>query len=65
MFFAKEDQDCNLIMTKESLLKPFTVPFQQGLGQKFRQPSGTGMDFSIFEETELIRGIDREVYPLI
>ncbi|XP_015874397.1 probable E3 ubiquitin-protein ligase LOG2 isoform X1 [Ziziphus jujuba] len=65
MFFAKEDQDCNLIVTKESLLKSVTVPFQQGLGQKFRQPSGTGIDFSIFEETELIRGAEREVYPLV
>ncbi|KAL5565657.1 hypothetical protein UlMin_028821 [Ulmus minor] len=65
MFFAKEGIDCNLIVTKESLLKPVTVPFEQGLGQKFRQPSGTGIDFSMFEEAELTKSGDMEVYPLV
>lgn len=65
MFFAKEDLDCNLIVTKERLLKAVTVPFQQGLGQKFRQPAGTGIDFSMFDESELTKGGDAEVYPLV
>lgn len=65
MYFAKEDLDCNLMVTKESLLKPVTVSFEQGLGQKFRQPAGTGIDFSMFEETELTKGGDAEVYPLV
>ncbi|KAF4369098.1 hypothetical protein G4B88_020876 [Cannabis sativa] len=65
MFFAKEDLDCNLEVTKESLLKPVTVPFEQGLGQKFRQPAGTGIDFSMFDESELIKGNDTEIYPLV
>uniref|UniRef100_A0A5B7A9P0 RING-type E3 ubiquitin transferase n=1 Tax=Davidia involucrata TaxID=16924 RepID=A0A5B7A9P0_DAVIN len=62
IFFAKED--CNLIPMKESLLAAVTVHFQQGLGQKFRQPSGTGIDFSTFEETELLKEGDMDVYPL-
>ncbi|XP_062082065.1 probable E3 ubiquitin-protein ligase LOG2 [Humulus lupulus] len=65
MFFAKEDLDCNLMVTKEGLLKPVTVPFEQGLGQKFRQPAGTGIDFSMFDESELIKGGDNEIYPLV
>ncbi|PRQ33620.1 putative aminoacyltransferase, E1 ubiquitin-activating enzyme [Rosa chinensis] len=65
MFFTKEDADFNLIATKESLLKPVKVPFDKGLGQKFRQPSGTGIDFSMFEEIGLTKEGDIEVYPLV
>ncbi|KAG6697008.1 hypothetical protein I3842_09G178200 [Carya illinoinensis] len=64
IFFAKEGEDCNLTPMKENLLAPVTVHFQQGLGQKFRQPSGTGIDFLIFEETELLKVRDMEIYPL-
>lgn len=65
MFFAKEDADFNLIATKESLLSPVKVPFDKGLGQKFRQPCGTGIDFSLFEEIGLTKEEDAEVYPLV
>lgn len=49
--------------TKESL-EPVTVSFKQGLGQKFRQPSGTGIEFASFDESELLKEGDMEVYPL-
>lgn len=64
VFFAKEGEDCNLAPTKENLFAPVTVQFQRGLGQKFRQPSGTGIDFSMFEETELLKEGNMDVYPL-
>ncbi|KAF7143557.1 hypothetical protein RHSIM_Rhsim05G0182100 [Rhododendron simsii] len=64
MFFAKEGEDCGLSSTKENMLTPVTVPFEQGLGQKFRQPCGTGIDFSTFEETELLKEGEMEAYPL-
>jgi E3 ubiquitin-protein ligase MGRN1 len=65
IFFAKEEGgDCSLTPKKENLLAPVTVNFQQGLGQKFRQSSGTGIDFSMFEETELRTVGDMDVYPL-
>lgn len=64
IFFAKEAEDCKLTPTKESVLPPVTVQFEQGLGQKFRQPSGTGIDFSMFEESDLLREGDVDVYPL-
>ncbi|KAA8518759.1 hypothetical protein F0562_016467 [Nyssa sinensis] len=64
IFFAKEGEDCNLTPMKDSLLPPVTVQFQQGLDQKFRQPSGTGIDFSMFEGTELLKEGGMDVYPL-
>ncbi|OMO72515.1 Zinc finger, RING-type [Corchorus capsularis] len=64
IFFAKEGEDCNLTPMKESILPPVTVQFEQGLGQKFRQPSGTGIDFSMFEESELLKVDEVDIYHL-
>ncbi|GER43474.1 RING/U-box superfamily protein [Striga asiatica] len=64
IFFAKEGEDCCLTPMKESLHPPITVHFQQGLAQKFKQPSGTGIDFSMFEEAELSKDADMDIYPL-
>lgn len=64
IFFAKEGEDCNLTPMKETLHQPITVNFEQGLGQKFKQPPGTGIDFSIFEEAELLKVGDMDVYPV-
>ncbi|WOL19340.1 hypothetical protein Cni_G28138 [Canna indica] len=63
-FFAKEGTNCDLTATKEDLLKPVTVQFKEGLGQKFMQPSGTGIDFSMFDESELVKEGEHDVYPL-
>lgn len=63
-FFAKEGEDCNLTPMKENRIAPVTVHFQKGLGQKFRQSAGTGIDFSVFEESELLKVGDQDVYPL-
>lgn len=65
MFFAKETLDGKLIAVKKSLLKQISMPFQQGLCQKFRQPSGTGIEISMLEETGLTKEGDAEVYPLL
>lgn len=64
IFFAKEGEDCCLTPTKESLHPSITVHFQQGLGQKFKQPFGTGIDLSMFEDGELSKDSDLDVYPL-
>ncbi|KAK7245139.1 hypothetical protein RIF29_39974 [Crotalaria pallida] len=63
-FFAKEGEGCNLTPTKENHLAPVTVDFEEGLGQKFRQQAGTGIDFSMFEESELLKVGDMDIYPL-
>ncbi|KHN39085.1 E3 ubiquitin-protein ligase MGRN1, partial [Glycine soja] len=64
LFFAKEGEGCTLTPMKENVLPPVTVNFQQGLGQKFKQPAGTGIDFSTFEESELLKAGDMDVYPV-
>lgn len=64
LFFAKEGEGCSLAPTKENLHPPITVQFEKGLAQKFRQPSGTGIDFSKFEEVELSKNAEMDVYPL-
>lgn len=63
VFFAKEVEDCSLGAMKQDLLPPVMVEFKEGLGQKFKQPSGTGIEFSMFEETDL-RYSNTDVYPL-
>lgn len=64
LFFAKEGAGCKLLSAKE-MFAPVTLTFEKGLGQKFRQPTGTGINFSLFEESELTKiGDPEEVYPL-
>ncbi|KAK4419188.1 putative E3 ubiquitin-protein ligase LOG2 [Sesamum alatum] len=64
IFCAKEGEDCRLTPMKENLHPPITVHFQQGLAQKFKQPSGTGIDLSAFHEQELSKNSDMDIYPL-
>ncbi|KAJ9178135.1 hypothetical protein P3X46_010044 [Hevea brasiliensis] len=59
-FLAKEGANCDVIATK-----PVKVSFEQGLDQKFRQPSGTGIDFSMVEDAELKKEGAEGVYPLM
>ncbi|XP_076882011.1 putative E3 ubiquitin-protein ligase LOG2 [Bidens hawaiensis] len=63
-FFAKEGEDCNMTPTKDDTLPPITVTFQQGLGQKFRQESGTSINLSNFDESELTKVSETGIYPL-
>lgn len=64
IFFAKEGEDYSLTPVKESIPQAVTVQFQKGLAQKFKQPFGTGIDLSMFEEAELEKVGDTGVYPL-
>ncbi|BAT95938.1 hypothetical protein VIGAN_08278300 [Vigna angularis var. angularis] len=64
LFFAKEGEGCILTPMKENDLPSMTVNFQQGLGQRFKQPAGTGIDFSMFEESELLNVGDDDIYPV-
>ncbi|KAI3706651.1 hypothetical protein L6452_24535 [Arctium lappa] len=61
-FFAKEGEDCKL--SAELPHPPISVSFQRGLGQKFQQSPGTGVDLSTYEEAELSKGGEMDVYPL-
>ncbi|CAN1805450.1 Probable E3 ubiquitin-protein ligase LOG2 [Linum perenne] len=65
IFFAKEGENCVLTPTDEDNFPAVTVSFQQGLGQKFRQPSGTGIDFSKLDEEKLLKQGEMDLYPLV
>ncbi|XP_039002971.1 probable E3 ubiquitin-protein ligase LOG2 [Hibiscus syriacus] len=64
IFFAKGGEDCNLTAMKESILPPVILPFEKGLVQKFRLPPGTGIDFFMFEESELLKLFEVDIYHL-
>ncbi|KAJ4911567.1 putative E3 ubiquitin-protein ligase LUL1 [Raphanus sativus] len=64
VFFAEEDSEFNLTATKADTLPPITFDFEKGgLGQKYIQPSGTGVDRlsvpELFKEE-----VERCIYPL-
>lgn len=45
---------------------PVKIPFQKGLGQKFCQPSGTGVDLGFFDTDDLSKPVPGEdIYPLV
>jgi hypothetical protein len=50
--------------TKENLLKPVTADFNKGHNQEFKQPYGTGIDVSQFEESELTKIGEGGVFPV-
>nr|VDD61850.1 unnamed protein product [Brassica oleracea] len=62
MFFAIEGKDCDLIATKADLFPSTTVSFPKGLGQKFKQPCGTGIELSALSEAELAEANESDVY---
>uniref|UniRef100_A0A0E0JIZ9 RING-type E3 ubiquitin transferase n=1 Tax=Oryza punctata TaxID=4537 RepID=A0A0E0JIZ9_ORYPU len=62
-FFAQEDK-CALKTTNENLLQPVTVPFKEGRGQEFKQPCGSGINVSLFEESELTNVGEGGVFPI-
>ncbi|CAH8371132.1 unnamed protein product [Eruca vesicaria subsp. sativa] len=65
VFFAEEDSEFHLTATKKDTLPPITFDFEKGgLGQKYVQPSGTGIDFSVFEDSELFKEGETCIYPL-
>eukprot|EP01018_Ginkgo_biloba_P031202 Gb_23799 [translate_table: standard] len=63
-FFAKEGANCSLTSLKAHIIKPVRVSFEKGLGQKFRQPTGTGIDLSLFDDIELFKEGPDEVFPI-
>ncbi|KAM1301352.1 hypothetical protein ACFX2H_012399 [Malus domestica] len=65
-YFAKEEPDCRFVPLFPEAFMPVRVPFQKGLGQKFRQPSGTGIDLGFFELDDLSKPSPGEdVFPLV
>lgn len=66
IYLAKEEQDCRFTSIFPQASEPIAFPFQRGLGQKFCQPSGTGIDLGLFELDNLSNpSPGGEVFPLV
>ncbi|KAG8636684.1 hypothetical protein MANES_15G023300v8 [Manihot esculenta] len=65
-YFAKEEVNCKFVPLFPEAHLPLRIPFQKGLGQKFRQPVGTGIDLGFFELDDLSKPSPGEdVFPLV
>lgn len=65
-YFAKEESNCRFSPLFPEAYMPVRIPFQKGPGQKFRQPSGTGIDLGFFELDDLSKPSPGEdVFPLV
>nr|XP_009768135.1 PREDICTED: probable E3 ubiquitin-protein ligase LUL3 isoform X2 [Nicotiana sylvestris] len=64
-YFAKEGANCKFSPVYPEI-KPVQIPFEKGLGQKFCQPSGTGIDLGFFDVNDLSKPTQgEEIFPLI
>uniref|UniRef100_A0A5B7C3Q5 RING-type E3 ubiquitin transferase n=1 Tax=Davidia involucrata TaxID=16924 RepID=A0A5B7C3Q5_DAVIN len=64
-YFAKEGANCTFTPLYPEIYMPVRIPFQNGLAQKFCQPSGTGMDLGFFDMNDLSKPSPGDVFPLI
>ncbi|KAM6577720.1 hypothetical protein CsatB_029557 [Cannabis sativa] len=70
-YFAKEGSDCTFAPLYPQYYMPLRIPFQKGLGQKFFQPSGTGIeigfiDYVLFGMGELANSsLAKDILPLV
>ncbi|XWS09036.1 hypothetical protein CRYUN_Cryun40dG0051000 [Craigia yunnanensis] len=65
-YFAKEELNCRFVPLFPEAYEPVKVTFQKGPGQRFQQPSGTGIDLGFFELDDLSKPSPGEdVFPLV
>ncbi|KAK6129410.1 hypothetical protein DH2020_036842 [Rehmannia glutinosa] len=65
LYFAKEGEYCRFTPVYPEIV-PVKIPFHKGLGQKFCQPSGTGVDLGFFDTDDLSKPVPGDdVYPLV
>lgn len=65
-YFAKEEANCKIVPVCPESYLPIKIPFQKGLGQRFFQPSGTGINLGYFKLADLSKPWPAEdVYPLV
>nr|WBO26474.1 RING3 type E3 ubiquitin ligase [Aquilaria sinensis] len=65
-YFAKEEVGCKFVPVFPEAHMPVRISFQKGLGQKFRQPSGTGIDLGFFELDDLSKpSPEEDIFPLV
>ncbi|KAF8388005.1 hypothetical protein HHK36_026671 [Tetracentron sinense] len=65
-YFGKEEPNCRFTPLYPEVYMPVRIPFQRGLGQKFCQPSGIGIDLGFFELGDLSQpSLGEDVFPLV
>lgn len=64
-YFAKEGANCSFTPIYPEVHVPVKIPFQQGLGQEFRQPCGSGIDLGFFDIDDLSKPSAEDVFPLV
>ncbi|KAJ4956555.1 hypothetical protein NE237_013338 [Protea cynaroides] len=65
-YFAKEGANCSFSPLYPEAYMPVRIPFRKGLGQKFRQVPGTGIDLGFFELDDLFKpSMGEDVFPLV
>ncbi|KAL9275283.1 putative E3 ubiquitin-protein ligase LUL4 [Drosera capensis] len=65
-YFSKKEDDFTFTPIFPEAHVPVKIPFQKGSGQKFKQPSGTGIDLGFFELEDLAKpSPEGDVYPLV
>lgn len=65
-YFGKEESGCTVVPFIPEAYTPVKFPFQKGAGQRFLQPSGTGIDLGFFELDNLSKpSPDEDVFPLV
>lgn len=65
-YFAKEEPNCKFVPLFPEAYMPAKIPFTKGLGQKFRQPSGTGIDLGFYELDDLSKpSLGEDIFPLV
>ncbi|CAA7400007.1 unnamed protein product [Spirodela intermedia] len=64
-YFAKEGEKCNILPMDPDIYTPVTENFQKGIGQKFCQSSGHGIDLGFFELDALSKPSQEDVFPLV
>lgn len=65
-YFAKEGANCTFSPIYPEIQTPRRFPFHKGAGQKFCQPSETGIDLGFFDVEELAKpSSNEEAFPLV
>ncbi|CAH2049681.1 unnamed protein product [Thlaspi arvense] len=66
LYFAREESGCRFVPLYPEAYTPLKFPFQKGIGQKFCQPTGTGIDLGFFDLDDLSRPSSGEdAFPLV
>ncbi|XP_020227063.1 probable E3 ubiquitin-protein ligase LUL4 [Cajanus cajan] len=67
IFYMAKEEGCMFSPLFPEVFEPITFTFEKGVGQKFCQPSGTGIDLGFFELDDLSRSFSPEddEFPLV